>query len=290
MTMTGDPTLAPIDYVDMPAKPGVFPDISAVNYRRWDAVNQSNLKLFDGTAYAGHYHMTHPKPSTKSMLVGEAVHAAILEPKRFRAQYTCLPHFEGNHNSNAYKAKRAEWEAGNSHKVIIDTAKDWESVLGMQASFFGGNYTEAEALVGCGSHEVSMIWNDNHLDTDFIGKARMDVLGQHDGWSVVVDIKSTKNIKNFGKECENYGYPQQAWWYLRGLACLAPARRRFIIIAISTEPPYEVSIREMGEAELSIGQRKLTPCLHKIIHGQQTGEWPSYPNSIEPLTLPAWAY
>lgn len=79
-------------------------------YAAIEALNWSTLKHIAVSPRMLKWRTEHPRPETPALRLGTAIHCAILEPERFKADYISEPDF-GDLRTNAAKAKRAAWLA-----------------------------------------------------------------------------------------------------------------------------------------------------------------------------------
>src|SRR5690606_26886762 len=87
-------------------EPGLYPDVPADVYHRWPAASQTVLKIMRdrSPAHARQYMLTPPEP-TPAMVLGAAIHAAILQPDVFARQYVRAPELD-----RRTRAGREAWE------------------------------------------------------------------------------------------------------------------------------------------------------------------------------------
>ena len=116
--------------------------------------------------------------------------------------------------------------------------------------------------------EQVRIWDDKI--TGLPCKAQLDL------WVIenelIVDVKTTscRTYGEFLKSCEQYGYDRQAAYYLDG----TPGAKRFVIIGVQKQAPYEVFYFEASACRGCIeGGRKKYQGLLKGV--QRTGFVPS---------------
>lgn len=116
--------------------------------------------------------------------------------------------------------------------------------------------------------EQVQLWEDKV--TGLPCKAQLDIwVAQNE---LIVDIKTTsaRSYREFLKSCEEYGYDRQAAFYLDG----TPGARRFVILGVQKQAPYEVFYFEASACRGCIeGGRKKYQGLLKGI--QRTGFVPS---------------
>jgi exodeoxyribonuclease VIII len=243
---------------------------------RADAASYSTLSKFDRTPAHARYAMQHPSAPTAAMERGTALHMAVLEPDRFDAEVATTPRID--RRTKEGKAAWAKFQAENIGKVLLDE-DDHAACLAMR-----------DMLRGPGYCEVGAIWEDP--TTGQACKALIDRMGQHDGWTYLVDLKKTRDAssRGFARTVASYGYHAQAAMIVDGCDVLSPRDRRFAWIAVEEEPPHCVAVYDAPLMLLSLGREKWRRWLDAYIESQRTQTWGGYPAEIRPLELPKWAY
>ena len=269
-----------------PAKPGLYPGLDFSTYAKIDAVNNSVLqRLRRSPAHAKHY-MDHSDEATEAKVVGEASHAAVLEPERFKEQYIARPIFEGHPNSKVYKAARAEWEELNEKEVIL-SRDDYSLCEQLRDSAWGHPVAE-KLLSGKGRNEVVVLWNDP--GTGLLCKARVDRFTSYLKQSVVVEFKTTRDASSwaFSRDVAKFRYHHQGSWYRRGLQILDERHRKFYIIASEKEEPYCTAVYELEEEAMNVAEGVMQTLMYRYAECVKSGNWPGYGSGVERLQLPKW--
>lgn len=265
--------------------PGLYRRMSWPEYLRIDAANHSMLRRFSRSPLHALHEMTHPSAPTDALNLGDAFHAAILEPERFRAEYVVAPKVD-----RRTKIGKAEWaEFEEAHRGLgFLTREQWDACVSLQNGAWN-NPTAAALLGGKGFNECVAVWRDP--STGVLCKGRLDRLTRYDGWSVVVDIKTTVDAGAwaFGRSVAKYGYHSQAAFYLDGLATLAPMDRRHLLIAIESKPPHATAVYELSPVSIEQGRTNYARWIQAYAASVATGQWPGYPPTVEPLSIPNWA-
>lgn len=259
---------------------GLHPGISRSAYEAIDAVNVSKLVHFDRSAAHAHENIIHPKAPTKAMIFGTRAHALILEPGRFDTAYVVPPKVD--RRTTEGKRVWAEWEAAHPDAECVD-ADDYAAFRGMQDAVWADPFG-AELLRG-GHNEVCVAWKDD--DTGLLCKALLDHIGTFDKWSVIVDLKTLDDARrrSFTSSVKKLFYGARAAFYLDGCYALAPRERRFVWLAVETEPPHAVKAYEALPDALEAGRTRYRRWLERYAEAKATGEYPSYPGGIEGLNV-----
>lgn len=257
-----------------------FFDIPFDEYRKqsW-AISSSDLNLLI-RAPALYKHVVidgHRRGSTKSLEEGSAVHAAVLEPEVFRDLYVIEP--KTNKRTLFGKKEIEDFKSQHKGKITVD-ADDHARFLEI-SKVVRANKEADDLLRGC-EFEKSFFWKQK--DFSLHSKARADAINL-DG-NYVVDLKTTRDAKNFLHSIEEYGYHRQAAYYLSGASKLCDRNiNTWYWIAVETAAPYLVRVYKASQEMLIIGQletkvlmRRLEPCL-------QSKSFPGLAPGIKELNL-----
>ncbi|HGJ5865997.1 PD-(D/E)XK nuclease-like domain-containing protein [Arsenophonus nasoniae] len=150
-----------------------------------------------------------PYKETKNgaFLIGTAVHAAILEPERFREQYLCAPDVDLRTKDG--KQTLADFEAQSVAKNQIVLKKDdFEQVEMMRDSALA--YPMVDELLENGEPEVSIFYR---TEKGTLLKIRPDFFGIYSDKPSLLDVKTTEDVFDFGNSVNKYSYHIQAEFY-----------------------------------------------------------------------------
>jgi hypothetical protein len=213
---------------------------------------------------------------TPAMLLGTAVHTAILEPHLWDQQYAVAPQIR--RGTKAW----AEFEQQAEGKTLLKQ-EDADLVRRM-ADAVHKHPASSFLLTLPGQVEQTIRWTDE--DTGLDCKCRPDWLSQDS--QLVVDVKTTEDAspRGFAMSCAKFRYHVQAHWYQRPF----PEAEQFLFIAVEKQPPYLVAVYAATPEMVSAGQRRADEDLRLISACKASGEWPGYSTEIQPLYLPAWCH
>ena len=265
---------------------GLHQGIPYDEYARWAAMNHSILRHFGRTAAHAREAMIHPPEQTSAQDQGHAAHVAILEPERFETAFLAAPRVDKR--TSAGKADWAAFVAASGGRTVLP-ADEHELCLRMRDAVWA-HPTAAELLRGAGVNEVSAVWQDK--DSGVMCKGRLDRLTTVGGWSMIVDLKTTKSAMrhSFSKDLYFYQYHQQAAMYLDGCNALAPFPRKYVFIAVEKEPPFLVATMELEDDAVELGRDEYKKHLATYAQCLQSGNWPGYDEGISYVSLPHWAF
>jgi hypothetical protein len=272
--------------------PGVYPGVSFDTYAIWPAANHSVLRHFDKTPAHAYYKWTHQQESTEFQGLGHLIHEAVLEPALFRSRGPVVAP-KVDRRTTVGKETWAAFEKQHAGRTII-TANQMEALRGIQQSI-SGHASAREALYGFGTNELSIIWIDP--ETGVLCKGRIDRFCEIGTQPVILDLKSISRAASTHqaeRSVNEYGYHQQAAFYLRGLDTLVPPEpgvtRQFVWLFCETEPPYCVRLFQAEDAALDLGRREMDSYLAAYAHCAEVKEWPGWPEGVDLLGLPASVY
>lgn len=270
----------------IPAPPvGVYADVPFGDYLAWDAVSQSQLKELQRSPAHLRAALEAPDEDTDALRIGRAVHCAVLEPHRFAADFAVLP--EGNDRRT--KEGKAAWERAMNSGATPIKYEEGEKVKAIAASI-RAHTAAAHLLASDGPAELSLVWRDE--ETGVLCKARQDKHAHAVGGGVILDVKTTTDAsaREFERTVFNFAYHRQGAFYLRGSEALELPVQHYAIIAVEKEAPYAVAVYRLNEAALDAGDDEVGALLKRYAACQSRGEWPAYPDTVQDLALPDWAW
>ena len=139
------------------------------------------------------------KPMTKAMLVGRYFHTAMLEPEKLSGvEYWTID--SSSRNTKLYKEQLLHYKRPlmmlTKEKVEIDKAI---STMKNNLEFYEAIYDDKNKFEVPIIHEVmGMKW-----------KGKADIVGE----DMLIDLKTTSNIKDFKYSARKYNYDSQAYLY-----------------------------------------------------------------------------
>lgn len=187
--------------------------------------------------------------------------------------------------TNAAKAQRDEAYAAGQIPVL---AEDWAVASTMAAAL--RDHPIAARLFSDGTPEQSMFWRTG----DVWRRARPDWLPNTaaTGRTIFSDYKTTLRADTpaLARSIANFGYHQQADWYIDGYETLTGAvDTAFVFVFQEKEPPFLVNVVELDTEALAIGRARNRRALDIYRACTSTGVWPGYPAEVQQVALPRWA-
>lgn len=252
-------------------------------------VSKSHLDAIAGKSPL-HYYAKYLDPNrerqepTAAMIMGSAVHSAVLEPDLFPTEYVQAP--QGiNKRTNAGKEEYAAFERANAKKTVLDV-EDYATCLAIRDAVY--RHPVAGGLLTGGKAEQSFYGIDK--ETGELMKCRTDYL--HDSGAMIVDLKTTEDASpaGFGKSAANFRYPIQTSWYNGVLdAAFGEHPQDWVFLAVEKKPPYAVGIYFMEPDQVIRAEIAARRDFMRIVEHKRSGSWPDYGYLPMPLALPAWS-
>ena len=175
-------------------------------------------------------------------LMGEALHAYVLEPEAFDAQYLVL--------DGSVPARRSLTEAEAMRRDWLDAWR-WAALRRARESILASAQAPVAQWLACGEKELSIYWTDS----DGRWKARPDCFTQE--W--VVELKSTTDCRPepFRKTRERLAYDLQAAHYVDAVAQLTGRCVRFAYVTVELSSPYNTWVHLLSDEEIERARRDL---------------------------------
>lgn len=223
---------------------------------------------------------------TDSLRIGSAVHTLALEPQKWNAKYYVLPQ---DYDGRTKEGKIIKAEAEETGKKILKH-DDVVDIKGMAKAL-----TEHPLAIGLlkspGYVESSIFWEQSGVQM----KCRPDLM-RNDG--LIVDIKTCKSAhpRIFGSDAYKFKYPLSVAITCAGYEALyGKMPEEYVFLCIETEAPYMISCfssftgNQLSMSVLDHGRLQLECLLDEFKKCRDSGVWPAYQDTIEPLKLPAYA-
>ena len=219
-----------------------------------------------------------PEP-TPAMILGTALHTAVLEPHLWDEQFAVPPQ-AFDRRTKVGKDLAAAFAAEAAGKTVL-TPDDADRIRRM-ADAVHAHPAASFLLELPGTREASYFWTDE--DTGLECKCRPD-------WHsadrrLLVDVKTTEDasLRGFQKSVANYRYHVQSAWYQRPF----PEAEQFLFVAVEKQPPHLVAVYAATPAMVAAGERVAARDLAVLAQCRAAGEWPGYGDEIQMLDLPGW--
>lgn len=272
----------PVTTAILPA-PGLHLAVPFADYRAWPAMNHHTLNAGPTPAHVKHAIDNPGDGDTAALLMGRALHMALLEPARFAAEVIESPKFD--RRSKAGREEAAAFEAEHAGKTIVE-AGELDTVRGM-ADGVRQHPGCRMLLEAAGPVEASILWRDQ--PTGVLCKSRPDkVLTDH---GLVLDIKTTRNAAPwaFSSAIKSYGYHRQLAMQIDGANASGHAITGAVFVVVENTAPYTAAAYSLEPASIECGRIEYRRALEDWAEAVASGEYRGFPSTIDPIGVPAWA-
>lgn len=195
---------------------------------------------------------------------------------------------------------KGSYYAQHSGKVMLPIS-EYDDVCRMTAAVH--SHPSAKVLLNGGLAEYSLIHKigkgtnlvpgADPLPVDLTVGIRPDYWKRSpdDKGNFIVDLKTTEDARPeaFQREIEKYRYDVQAALYTDIHTAAVGPVRGFVFVAVEKKAPHAIRVFYAGPTMIRIGRHKYQQNLQTIAQCIETGEWPSYPSTVEAISLPEWA-
>lgn len=264
--------------------PGYYRELSNEAYHRGPGISKSQLDLLSRSPALLQWSKEAPEDEEKlkTLNLGDAVHAALLEPHRFVAEYAVGP-ANAPRNTKAGKEAWEAFEAELGERTAL-TAEEGRKIELIRGSVMA--HPHARWLIEAeGDAEASIYWNE--ASTGHLCRCRPDKAITRLGW--LVDVKTTADIARFDRSVHEYRYHVQDAFYSDGYAAhFGEPPAGFVFLVVSTTIDcgrYPVRLFTLDEEAKAAGRTTYLRDMATYAECLATGEW----SGLETLSLPYWA-
>lgn len=290
-------------------EPGFHPGLPLSRYLMAPAVSNTLMAaMFDGDTdvpVRSLQSLLEKKEPTAALVEGDAIHAAVLEPDRFKSDYRVAGQCEATkkdgkrcENPGKHLDKFLGWLCGTHVKqsdpgdlVKMEKVIDEDTsamCLKIRDSVLVRHRRARALLTRRGRAELTGSCRDR--ETGLMQKIRADFLP--DDLSVNVDLKSTLDASRvaFSKSIYKFGYFLQQGHYNYGLELLENPVRSHVLIAVEKEPPYLVAVYELDPDVVWAGRELARQLRRKLLECLEANAWPAFPDRVQRIGIPGWGW
>ncbi len=196
------------------------------DYHATNDISKSTLDMASGDPFGPMWARRCPqdKDRLKTFDFGDAMHAICLEPERIDSEFITIPPF--NLRTNSGKEDKVIFKLDHADKKIL-SSDDYKKLRLMFESVMA--HIPARRLIEAdGVAERSYFWRDEETGADC--KCRPDKYIDKEG--LLVDVKTTPDLKKFHLSVEDYRYHVQDPWYCDGLGRFTDQELRMEFLVI----------------------------------------------------------
>lgn len=201
---------------------------------------------------------------TEDMLLGRAIHTALLEPHEFASRFIV---YDGDRRKGEFKTFKEE----HRHMDILRPS-DLDIIEGVKASVAKYDAVDLKSIIENGIKEQSIFWVDE--ETGVPCRIRPDCYAG----PVILDIKKTQDARpyEFVRSCRRLDYDLQAAMYTEGMRHFNGQDAEFFFLAVEDEAPHGVWLHKAPPAMLEDGHNKFRRALESLARCRSRGKWPNY--------------
>jgi len=244
----------------------------AISKSKLDQINKSMLHYLEPV-----------QKETNSLLIGSAVHDAILSPDVFESQYILQP--------PEIKVRRGkkwdDFQELHAGKTVIKQA-DFDVVMKIRDRVF--SHPEGKNMFSNGEPEMSYFNQGEYFGTTIDRKCRPDYISK----GYVFDLKTTRDasMRGFQSTIEKWRYHVQAAWYLDILNDEGMNVDYFTFVCVETNPPYPIGIYTLDPDDVKNGRDDYLDDIKKLIdYNERKYVATGYTDEgVEMITMPAFYY
>jgi len=247
-------------------------------YAKLTGVNWSSLRHMATSPLLYKWRLTHPKEPTDEMIMGQAIHTAILEPEEFSKRFAV---FDGTRRGKVWDA----WEEDHPGVESLKP-KDLANIDAVVNAVL--SHPVAAAMLEGGAFESPITWTDP--DTGFACKARGDCFRPNR----VVDLKSTSDASPRAwskKTADMLHHGQFAFYHFGAIAAgrMPPDALSPVAIVVEQSEPYDVAVYAISDAALFAGRALGIELMNLLGACADADYWPGVAPELLTLDLPKWA-
>ena len=268
-------------------EPGAYPGMSAEAYHTIPALSKSCLDALHKSPAHLLAYLREPHKDTPATIEGSLFHTLTMEPELFEARYAVI---DGNRQRKEVKAAVQEQEAAGRVVITSDGLANARAMAeAVRAHPLAENFLRAAK-----GFELSLFWELTIGGLTVPCKARLDILADIPGFGLALgDLKKTRDAspRGMSRHVLDYRYHVQASWYRSGFyLATGQTSLQFMLLCCEAEPPYPVGLYNVAEAAQDLAHREIKADLEILAECIKSDTWPGYPEEVQELDLPAWAY
>lgn len=258
-------------------------DMAPEIYHNTNAISHSAIKTMGLSPSKYRYELEHKRPESPAMIMGTAIHMAVLEPNEFESTYRVQPKFD--RRTKIGKSEAEAWDAENSDRVGI-TQDDMNTIMKVHNKIY--DCEKFNSLVKTGIKESSFFstWEN----TDRYVRCRPDNFIAEKG--IVVDLKTTDcaSPRIFKSDIRKYSYMTQAAWYCHIISLATGVDvDTFVILAAEKTRDCDVNAFYFTRDTINFYLNKFCrPWMKSLDECIKTDIWPGYPREFIEFTPAPW--
>jgi len=280
-------------------EPGVHENVSFADYRAWQAVSQTGMKILEEESASSFREMRDFPRDSKAFREGRLVDCYSLEPEQWPDKYTLAPTAkDGTVLAKRSKADKATWAQYEERGKELVKPAELELAKAMRAAFMA--HSIAGPMVTDSKKQVSLLWQD--AETGILCKARPDMVvethrlvmewAQPLPYRCLADLKTTRpghaHPRRFYRTLAEWGYQFQAAFYRDGWEVLTGEKLPFLFVVGEKRPYPLVAVHGVTDRAFMVGRIQYRNALRIYQQCVLSGEWPGYDELLYEVDVPEW--
>jgi hypothetical protein len=275
-------------------KAGIY-DIAAEQYHRdLTSLSSTGARQIVNDCPAAFRYAQDNLEKKREFDIGTATHLLVLEPERFADRvvivkgYTKKGDYSPGYQTDDARAQRDAAYAACKTPLLPE---ELDLVRNMREAIQA--HPIASQAFKNGEAEKSLFWQCPEFG--IMCRTRPDYLPTHSRYMVDLKTSASADPEDFAKSAANFGYHQQAEWYLTGMEhTLGRRPERFAFVVVAKKPPFLVTVHWVDADALAWGAIQNRYARGVFAWCQRHNEWPGYvqqigkPGEAFTLRLPGW--
>jgi len=257
------------------------------------AISASALKVFrqsprDYQAKYKTYEVKHAE--SPALVLGRAAHALILEgTKKFESEFVVIEDLDPElgfinkrtgevygENTKAWRAAKASLDEVRPGLQLLSKAQ-WEQCQGMAQAVRENPVASKQLETG----QPEKVFRQQCNNEPFARQCKVDWVGEWgQGGTILVDLKTTEDLRSFKSRALKFGYPEQLAFYRdlftktvpNSCGCGIPV----LLVAVEKHPPYKVGCWNFQSSDLSRIQQENEHHIRELSRiWNMEGNWPT---------------
>lgn len=223
---------------------------------------------------------------TDPMSWGSALDMLLTDEPRFIDVY--VPGPDVSRVTKKWKAFETNLAAGQ----IGIKETDYKNILGARKALEAHSLA-ARYLFARGAHyQVTINWAWEVANYKIPMRSRLDAVLINSETICIVDLKRAEDARGeaFSKAIMNYRYHIQAACYIDALSRALHVHDNidFVFVAVEPEPPHAIAVYRLDDFSYELGISMFNLALLDFARCAEQGSFPSYPEEVRTLQLPAF--
>ena len=287
-------------------KDGIHEGVPFDEYHAWKAVGNSSVlrRMRRSALYTKAMEGRPDEESTADQVIGQAVHALVLEPDRYAERFVELTRCAAIRAKDGQRCENPGTKIGadgecfcgvhgkgvSSSDARIALTEDQVNRADAMANAVVQDDEARKILARCTTREVSLLWTDPATGLRCKGRADLWAADPFDAYLWELKKSARAHPTAFPREILTRGYHSQLAWYDTGARVLGftPSSVGLIVVHdAAKDDVHEVGTYDLIADALELGREVNRRALDEYAACVREGKWPGW--GRRPLSVPNWA-